>query len=43
MVTAVAVGFIFTVISVGINRGPALNPMLPTQVLGTRYTIMLTS
>src|SRR2546430_2169533 len=40
VVTAVAVGFIFTVISVGINRGPALNPMLPTQVLGTRYTIM---
>ena len=41
MVTAVAVGFVFRpVISVGINRGPALNPMLPTQVLGTRYTIM---
>jgi hypothetical protein len=40
VVTAVAVGFIFTVISVSINRGPALNPMLPTQVLGTRYTIM---
>ena len=40
VVTAVAFGFIFTVISVGINRGPALNPMLPTQVLGTRYTIM---
>jgi len=40
VVTAIAFGFIFTVISVGINRGPALNPMLPTQVLGTRYTIM---
>ena len=40
VVTAVAVGFIFTVISVGINRGPATNPMLPTEVLGTRYTIM---
>ena len=40
VVTAVAVGFIFTVISIGINRGPATEPMLPTQVLGTRYTIM---
>ena len=40
VVTAVAVGFIFTVISVGINRGPAAKPMLPMQVLGTRYAIM---
>jgi hypothetical protein len=40
VVTAVAVGFIFTVISVSINRAPAITPMLPTQVLGTRYTIM---
>src|SRR5690349_13531817 len=40
VVTAVAFGFIFTVISVGINRGPAVNPMLPTLVLGTRYAIM---
>ena len=40
VVTAVAVGFIFTVISVSINRGPATNSMLPTHVLGTRYTIM---
>jgi hypothetical protein len=40
VVTAVAFGFIFTVISVSINRGPATYPMFPTQVLGTRYTIM---
>ena len=40
VVTAVAVGFIFTVISVSINGGPAAKPMLPAQVLGTRYTIM---
>jgi hypothetical protein len=40
VVTAVAIGFIFTVISVSINRGPATNSMLPTHVLGTRYTIM---
>src|SRR5262249_44248430 len=40
VLTAIAFGFIFTVISVGINRGPATNPMLPTAVLGTRYTIM---
>jgi hypothetical protein len=40
VVTAVAVGFIFTVISISINRGPATKPMLPMQVLGTRYAIM---
>src|SRR6266704_3416876 len=40
VVTALAVGFIFTVISVIINRGPATSLMLPTQVLSTRYTIM---
>ena len=40
VVTAVAVGFIFTVISVSINGGPAAKPMLPAQVLGTRYAIM---
>ena len=40
VVTAVAVGFIFTAISVSINGGPAAKPMLPTEVLGTRYTIM---
>lgn len=40
VVTAVAVGFIVTVISVSINRAPALTPMLPTRVDGTRYTIM---
>ena len=40
VVTALAVGFIFTVISVSINRGPAAKPMLLTQVLGTEYTIM---
>ena len=40
VVTAVAVGFIFTVISVSLNRAPAIDPMLPTRVGGTRYTIM---
>ena len=40
VVTAVAVGFIFTVVSVSINRAPATTRMLLTQVLGTRYTIM---
>jgi hypothetical protein len=40
VVTAVAVGFIFTVISVTINRAPAITLMLPTQADGTRYTIM---
>lgn len=40
VVTAVAVGFIFTVITVSINRAPAIDPMLPTRVGGTRYTIM---
>jgi len=40
VVTALAVGFIFTVISVSINRAPAIEPMLPTRAGGTRYTIM---
>jgi len=40
VVTAASVGFIFTVISVGINRGPATRPMFATHVLGTRYAIM---
>jgi hypothetical protein len=40
VVTAIAAGFVFTVVSVSINRGPATNPMLPALVLGTRYTIM---
>jgi hypothetical protein len=40
VVTAVAVGFIFTVVSVSINPAPAINLMLPMRVLGTRYTIM---
>jgi hypothetical protein len=40
VVTAVAVGFIFSVVSVTINPAPAINLMLPTDVLGTRYTIM---
>jgi hypothetical protein len=40
VVTAVAVGFIFTVVSVSINPAPAINLMLPTRVIGTRYTIM---
>ena len=40
VVTAVAVGFIFSVISISINPAPAIDLMLPTDVLGTRYTIM---
>jgi hypothetical protein len=40
VVTAVAVGFIFSVVSTSINPAPAINLMLPTQVLGTRYAIM---
>ncbi len=40
VVTAVAVGFIFSVVSISINPAPALTLMLPTQVLGTRYAIM---
>ena len=40
VVTALAAGFIFTVVSVSINRAPAINPMFPTRVLATRYTIM---
>jgi hypothetical protein len=40
VVTAVAVGFIFSVVSVSINPAPAINLMLPTDVIGTRYTIM---
>jgi hypothetical protein len=40
VVTALAVGFIFTVVAISINRTPAINPMLPDRVLGTRYTIM---
>ncbi|HEY7263569.1 MAG TPA: hypothetical protein VH589_19035, partial [Trebonia sp.] len=40
VVTAVAVGFIFSVISTSINPAPAIDLMLPTDVLGTRYAIM---
>ena len=40
VVTALAVGFIFSVVSVTINRAPAIEPMLPTRMGGTRYTIM---
>ena len=40
VLTALAVGFIFTVISVSINRAPTITPMLPTQVLATRYTLV---
>lgn len=40
VVTAVAVGFVFSVISTSINPAPAINLMLPTRVIGTRYTIM---
>jgi hypothetical protein len=39
-VTAVAVGFIFSVVSVTINPAPAIDPMLPTRADGTRYTVM---
>jgi hypothetical protein len=40
VVTALAFGFIFSVVSVTINRAPAIEPMLPTRMGGTRYTIM---
>jgi hypothetical protein len=40
VVTAVAVGFIFTVVSTTINPAPTINLMLLTRTLGTRYTIM---
>ena len=40
VVTAVAVGFIFSVVSVTINRAPAIDPMLPTRVDAARYTVM---
>ena len=40
VVTAVAAGFIFTVVSVSLNRAPAIDPMLPARAGGTRYTIM---
>jgi hypothetical protein len=40
VVTALAIGFISAVISVTISRGPATDPMLPTQVYGTRYAVL---
>ena len=40
VVTAVAVGFIFSVVSTSINPAPAIDLMLPTDVLGTRYALM---
>ena len=40
VVTAIAVGFIFSVVSVTINPAPAIDLMLPTQADGTRYTVM---
>jgi hypothetical protein len=40
VVTAVAVGFIFSVVSVTINPAPAIDLMLPTRADGTRYTVM---
>jgi hypothetical protein len=40
VVTAVAVGFIFSVVSTSINPAPAINLMLPTRVIGTRYALM---
>ncbi len=40
VVTAVAVGFIFSVVSTSINPAPAIDRMLPTDVLGTRYALM---
>lgn len=40
VVTALAVGFIFSVVSTSINPAPAIDRMLPTDVLGTRYALM---
>jgi hypothetical protein len=40
VVTALAAGFLFTVAAVSINRAPAIEPMLPTRMGSTRYTIM---
>ena len=40
VVTAIAVGFIFSVVSVSINPAPAIDLMLPTRADGTRYTVM---
>ena len=40
VVTAIAVGFIFSVVSVTINPAPAIDLMLPTRADGTRYTVM---
>jgi hypothetical protein len=40
VVTAVAAGFVFSVISVTINPAPAIDLMLPTRADGTRYTVM---
>lgn len=40
VVTAVVVGFIFSVVSTSINPAPAIDLMLPTDVLGTRYALM---
>jgi hypothetical protein len=40
VVTAVAFGFIFSVVSTSINPAPAIDRMLPTDVLGTRYALM---
>ena len=40
VVTALAVGFVFSVVSTSINPAPAIDRMLPTDVLGTRYALM---
>ena len=40
VVTAVATGFLFSVVSVTINPAPAIDLMLPTRADGTRYTVM---
>jgi len=40
VVTALAAGFVFTVVSVTINPAPAIDLMLPTRAGGTRYTVM---
>jgi len=40
VVTALAAGFVFTVVSVTINPAPAIDLMLPARAGGTRYTVM---
>jgi hypothetical protein len=40
VVTALAAGFVFSVVSVTINPAPAIDLMLPADAGGTRYTVM---